>query len=76
MPPAAKKTDPKTPAKANTAGVFEANPKADKVFVTSDEQVFLREDFAKSHAKFLDDKAITTVERDADATEADNAPAE
>lgn len=56
---------------------FDANPKADTLYVTSDEQVFTNEGWAKSHAKFLEDKTLTEISRDAEDGEddQDEAPA-
>ncbi|MCC3159516.1 hypothetical protein LJ737_19900 [Hymenobacter sp. 15J16-1T3B] len=62
---------PQTPAKKAKApkydNVFKANPKADKLHVTSDGQVFVEEQWAKSHAKGLEDKAIKVVTRNGEA---------
>jgi hypothetical protein len=59
-------TEGNAPAAAAYANYFQANPSAEKLFVTSDEQVFLAQDWAKAHAKQLEDKTITTVEREED----------
>jgi hypothetical protein len=47
---------------------FEANPTEDKLFVTSDGEVFTETNkgWAKSHAKSLEDKIIKEVSRDED----------
>lgn len=52
------------------AAYFEANPKADELYVSSDDQVFTHEGWCKSHVKFLEDKTITIVPRPEEAEEA------
>lgn len=68
-----RKTPPTAEAAAaatrNYDAYFEANPKADTLYVSSDGQVFTHEGWCKSHVKFLEDKTIEVVERAAANTE-------
>ncbi len=52
---------------------FEANPDVDTLLVTSDGEAFTEANtqWAKSHAKSLEDKIITTVTRDGADDESD-----
>lgn len=74
MAAATQKTAPQK-SKGKFATTFEANPDADELFVTSDAQPFLKEMWAKSHAKGLEDKAITTVKRDEQEAETEGGEA-
>ena len=62
----------------NYDAYFEANPEADTLYVASDGQIFTHEGWCKSHVKFLEDKAIITVERETEDvdTEQEEASAE
>ncbi|MCB2379801.1 hypothetical protein LGH70_19550 [Hymenobacter sp. BT635] len=62
-------TEAATPDFSST---FEANPAAEELYVTSDNQAFLKEGPAKSHAKFLGDNTVSIVTRD----DADDEPEE
>lgn len=52
-----------TKTKNRVQAVFEAHPKLEKVFVTSDKQIFDEATFAKPHSKKLEDKAILAILR-------------
>ncbi|MDF7813611.1 hypothetical protein [Hymenobacter sp. YC55] len=55
----------------NYDAYFEANPETDTLYVSSDGQVFTHEGWCKSHVKFLEDKNITTIERETEEVDAE-----
>lgn len=67
----AKKKAPAATAATDYSTYFEGNPEAQHLLVTSDGEVFTdkNKSWAASHAKTLEDKTVTTIERDGDTAE-------
>ena len=54
------------------AKVFEANPAYNTLHFTSDGQAFLSENYAKQHAKTLDDISVESIDKEIEFSEADD----